>query len=54
VKQGEMKAVVHATGLNTFFGKAASLVQQSRKKSHIHLVLKVLLSCSSCSMDRLW
>jgi H+-transporting ATPase len=40
VKQGEMKAVVHATGLNTFFGKAASLVQQSRKKSHIHLVLK--------------
>lgn len=40
VKQGEMKAIVHATGLNTFFGKAADLVNRSQKKSHIHLVLK--------------
>jgi H+-transporting ATPase len=40
VKQGEMKAIVHATGLSTFFGKAADLVNRSEKKSHIHLVLK--------------
>jgi H+-transporting ATPase len=40
VKQGEMKAIVHGTGLNTFFGKAADLVNRSTKKSHIHLVLK--------------
>jgi H+-transporting ATPase len=35
-----MKAIVHATGLSTFFGKAADLVNRSEKKSHIHLVLK--------------
>lgn len=43
VKQGEMHAVVHVTGANTFFGKAAKLVQQSQKKSHIGVVLKVTL-----------
>jgi H+-transporting ATPase len=42
VKQGEMMAVVHATGLNTFFGKAAALVQSSHKKSHIHVILKAI------------
>jgi H+-transporting ATPase len=42
VKQGEMLAVVHATGVNTFFGKAASLVQSSKKKSHIHVILKAI------------
>jgi len=40
VKQGEMNAIVHATGVNTFFGKAADLVNRSTKKSHIHFVLK--------------
>lgn len=42
VKQGEMMGVVHATGLNTFFGKAAALVQSSHKKSHIHVILKAI------------
>ncbi len=39
VKQGEMTAVVHATGMNTFFGKAASLVETTQKRGHFHTVL---------------
>jgi magnesium-transporting ATPase (P-type) len=35
-----MKAIVHSTGANTFFGKAADLVNKSEKRSHIHVVLK--------------
>jgi H+-transporting ATPase len=42
VKQGEMNAIVHATGTSTFFGKAADLVNKSTKKSHIHIVLKAI------------
>lgn len=44
VKQGEMRAVVHATGPNTFFGKAAKLVQRAQKGSHIAVILKVVIS----------
>ncbi len=42
VKQGEMMAVVHATGMNTFYGSAAKTVAETQKKSHIHIVLKVV------------
>jgi len=42
VRQGEMRAVVTATGMNTFFGKTARLVQQARTTSHFQqAVLKI-------------
>ena len=34
VKQGEMDAVVTATGMKTFFGKTTALVEEARTKSH--------------------
>jgi len=40
VKRGEMLAVVHATGQNTFFGKSASLVAGDRETGQFHLILK--------------
>jgi H+-transporting ATPase len=42
VKMGETKAVVHATGVHTFFGKAANLVQNSEKSGHFQTVLKAI------------
>jgi H+-transporting ATPase len=42
VRQGEMRAVVTATGMNTFFGKTAKLVQQADATSHFQqAVLKI-------------
>lgn len=40
VKQGEMDAVVYATGSNTFFGKAANLVATTESHGHFQTVLK--------------
>lgn len=34
VCQGEMEAVVTATGMHTFFGKTAKLVEKAQKRSH--------------------
>ncbi len=34
VRQGEMNALVIATGMNTYFGKTAKLVEEVRKQSH--------------------
>ncbi len=34
VRQGEMDAVVTATGMHTFFGKTAKLVEEARTQSH--------------------
>ncbi len=42
VRQGEMKAVVVATGMNTKFGKTAHLVESARTTSHFQrAVLKI-------------
>jgi len=40
VKQGEIDAVVYATGVNTFFGTAANLVQSTTAEGHFQTVLK--------------
>jgi H+-transporting ATPase len=34
VRQGQMEAVVTATGMNTFFGKTAKLVETAKSRSH--------------------
>lgn len=34
VRQGEMNAVVTATGMNTYFGKTAKLVEEAQTRSH--------------------
>lgn len=39
VKQGENEAVVHSTGVNTFFGKAAHLIDTTDHVGHLQLVL---------------
>jgi len=42
VKQGEIEAVVEATGANTYFGKTAGLMQSVRSTSHFQrAVLKI-------------
>ena len=38
-KKGEMDALVVATGMNTFFGKTAKLVEEVKTQSHIQKVL---------------
>ena len=37
IKQGEMHAVVYATGVNTFFGKAAHLVVTTESQVCVHI-----------------
>jgi len=42
VKQGEMNGIVTATGMNTFFGKTAKLVQDAKTTSHFQkAVIKI-------------
>ncbi|GAA58443.1 H+-transporting ATPase [Pseudoalteromonas sp. BSi20652] len=42
IRQGEIEAIVYATGANTFFGKTAQLVQGERTASHFQrAVLKI-------------
>jgi H+-transporting ATPase len=42
IKQGEMDAVVVATGMNTYFGKTAKLVEEAGTKSHFQkAVIKI-------------
>lgn len=45
VKQGEIEAVVIATGVHTFFGKAAHLVDSTNQVGHFQQVstLKILI-----------
>jgi len=42
VKQGEFLAVVVATGMNTFFGKAAHLVNQTESVSHLMQIVSAI------------
>jgi len=39
VRQGEMDALVAATGMNTYFGRTAKLVEEARTKSHFQKAL---------------
>eukprot|EP01134_Creolimax_fragrantissima_P006719 CFRG6719T1 len=39
VKQGESLAVVYGTGVNTFFGKAASLISETDTDGHLQMVM---------------
>jgi len=42
IRQGEMNAVVTATGMNTYFGKTVKLVAEAKTQSHFQkAVLKV-------------
>ncbi|GBG30539.1 Plasma membrane ATPase [Hondaea fermentalgiana] len=48
VKRGEIDCMVHATGINTFFGKAANLVGSTEEHGHLQQVLSAIgLFCMS-------
>ncbi|EFA84549.1 P-type ATPase [Heterostelium album PN500] len=40
MKQGEATCIVTATGVNTFFGRAANLVQNTESQGHLQIVLR--------------
>jgi cation transport ATPase len=44
-KQGEIEAVVIATGVHTFFGKAAHLVDSTNNVGHFQKVLSLSYHC---------
>ena len=48
VKQGEIEAIIHSTGVNTFFGKAANLVATTEGHGHLQQILTLIgLFCMS-------
>ncbi|XP_075523449.1 ATPase 9, plasma membrane-type-like [Primulina tabacum] len=49
-KQGEIEAVVIATGINTFFGKAAHLVDSTLQVGHFQKVLTSIGNFCICSI----
>ncbi|KAL2234575.1 plasma membrane ATPase 4 isoform X1 [Sesamum indicum] len=49
-KQGEIEAVVIATGINTFFGKAAHLVDSTQNVGHFQQVLTAIGNFCICSI----
>ncbi|XP_010692042.2 ATPase 7, plasma membrane-type isoform X2 [Beta vulgaris subsp. vulgaris] len=49
-KQGEIEAVVIATGINTFFGKAAHLVENTTHVGHFQKVLTAIGNFCICSI----
>ncbi|XP_031131265.1 plasma membrane ATPase 4-like [Ipomoea triloba] len=49
-KQGEIEAVVIATGLHTFFGKAAHLVDSTHQVGHFQKVLTAIGNFCICSI----
>ncbi|GAV77889.1 E1-E2_ATPase domain-containing protein/Cation_ATPase_N domain-containing protein/Hydrolase domain-containing protein [Cephalotus follicularis] len=49
-KQGEIEAVVIATGINTFFGKAAHLVDSTNQVGHFQKVLTAIGNFCICSI----
>ncbi|KAE7997253.1 hypothetical protein FH972_001901 [Carpinus fangiana] len=50
VKQGEIEAVVIATGVHTFFGKAAHLVDSTNQEGHFQKVLTAIGNFCICSI----
>uniref|UniRef100_I1R888 Plasma membrane ATPase n=1 Tax=Oryza glaberrima TaxID=4538 RepID=I1R888_ORYGL len=50
VKQGEIKAIVIATGVHTFFGKAAHLVDSTNQVGHFQKVLTAIGNFCICSI----
>ncbi|KAG4972672.1 hypothetical protein JHK85_039093 [Glycine max] len=50
VKQGEIEAVVIATGVHTFFGKAAHLVDSCNQVGHFQKVLTAIGNFCICSI----
>ncbi|XP_066371382.1 plasma membrane ATPase 1-like isoform X1 [Miscanthus floridulus] len=50
VKQGEIEAVVIATGVHTFFGKAAHLVNSTNQVGHFQKVLTAIGNFCICSI----
>ncbi|KAK8581300.1 hypothetical protein V6N13_144332 [Hibiscus sabdariffa] len=50
VKQGELEAVVIATGVHTFFGKAAHLVDSTNNVGHFQKVLTAIGNFCICSI----
>eukprot|EP00121_Abeoforma_whisleri_P014655 Awhi_evm1s13516 len=44
VRQGEMQGLVYATGSNTFFGKAACLIEETENTGHLQQVLTTVVS----------
>ncbi|KAH0707005.1 hypothetical protein KY289_012081 [Solanum tuberosum] len=50
VKQGELDAVVIATGVHTFFGKAAHLVDSTNQVGHFQKVLTAIGNFCICSI----
>ncbi|XP_014515680.1 plasma membrane ATPase 4 [Vigna radiata var. radiata] len=50
VKQGELEAVVIATGVHTFFGKAAHLVDSTNQEGHFQKVLTSIGNFCICSI----
>ncbi|KAK9931690.1 hypothetical protein M0R45_018958 [Rubus argutus] len=49
-KQGEIEAVVIATGVHTFFGKAAHLVDSTNQVGHFQIVLTSIGNFCICSI----
>ncbi|KAK4796012.1 hypothetical protein SAY86_028338 [Trapa natans] len=49
-KQGEIEAVVIATGVHTFFGKAAHLVDSTNNVGHFQMVLTAIGNFCICSI----
>ncbi|CAK7323324.1 unnamed protein product [Dovyalis caffra] len=49
-KQGEIEAVVIATGVHTFFGKAAHLVDNTNNVGHFQMVLTAIGNFCICSI----
>ncbi|KAK4272031.1 hypothetical protein QN277_020637 [Acacia crassicarpa] len=49
-KQGEIEAVVFATGVHTFFGKAAHLVDSTNQVGHFQKVLTAIGNFCICSI----
>ncbi|KEH39753.1 plasma membrane ATPase 4 [Medicago truncatula] len=50
VKKGEIEAIVYATGVHTFFGKAAHLVDSTNQVGHFQQVLTAIGNFCICSI----